>query len=130
MLFFITILFACQLLGEAIAAAAQLPIPGPVIGMIILLVGLLINKGIPEELGHIADALLSNLTLLFVPAGVGIMIHAHLIVTDILPIALSIVLSTILTIIVTGALMSWLNQKPRKLFPGSKSPENSGESQS
>jgi putative effector of murein hydrolase LrgA (UPF0299 family) len=108
MLGYLTLIFCCQLAGELTVAASGLPVPGPVAGMVILFAGLLVNGGIPAQLADIADALLANLALLFVPAGVGVMLHAGLIGRDWLPISAALIASTALTIAVTGLLMKWL----------------------
>ena len=108
MLFFFIILLSCQLAGEIIVIAAGLPLPGPVVGMALLLTGLLIRGRIPPDLDRMGDALLSHLSLLFVPAGVGVMLHAELLGAELLPIAASIIFSTMLTIAVTALLMQWL----------------------
>ena len=73
MIFHLTVILGCQLAGELIAAAAGLPLPGPVLGMVILFAGLMF-RGLPRGLATVADALLGNLSLLFVPAGVGVML--------------------------------------------------------
>jgi putative effector of murein hydrolase LrgA (UPF0299 family) len=111
MLGFFTLLLVCQLVGEAIVAATGIPVPGPVVGMAILFAGLLIRGGIPEGLAVTADTLLTHLSLLFVPAGVGVMVHARLIGTEILPITVSLVVSTLLTIAVTALLMRLLSRR-------------------
>jgi putative effector of murein hydrolase LrgA (UPF0299 family) len=108
MLFYLTLIFCCQLIGELIAAASGLPIPGPVLGMALLFAGLLIRGSIPEDLGGAADALLNHLSLLFIPAGVGVMLHIDLIGNELLPVSVALVASTVLTIAVTGLLMAWL----------------------
>lgn len=108
MLFYLTLVLVCQLAGELIAMTAGLPLPGPVIGMAILLTGLLIRGSVPDDLAKVADALLDNLSLLFVPAGVGVMLHAGLIGRDWLPISIALVASTLATIAVTALVMSWL----------------------
>jgi putative effector of murein hydrolase LrgA (UPF0299 family) len=108
MLFYLTLILVCQLAGELIAMAAGLPLPGPVIGMAILLTGLLIRGSVPDNLATVGDALLDNLSLLFVPAGVGVMLHAGLIGRDWLPISIALVASTLATIAVTALVMSWL----------------------
>lgn len=110
MLAYLTVIFACQLAGELIVAATGLPLPGPVIGMALLFCGLLINGGIPDELADVGDALLSNMSLLFVPAGVGVMLHAALLGRDIVPISFALIGSTILTIAVTAYIMSKLSK--------------------
>jgi len=110
MLSWLTVILACQLAGELIVKAIGLPVPGPVCGMVLLFCGLLIRRGIPEGLQRVGDALLSNLSLLFVPAGVGVMLHARLIGKDWLPISVALVASTALTIAVTALVMAWLNR--------------------
>jgi holin-like protein len=108
MLFYLTLIFSCQLAGEFIVVTSGISMPGPVVGMLLLFCGLLIRGSIPKELDAAANALLAHLSLLFVPAGVGIMLHAHLVAEQLLPIGVSLVVSTVLTIAVTGSLMAWL----------------------
>jgi holin-like protein len=118
---YLTLLLACQLAGELLVAATHLPVPGPVCGMALLFVGLLIF-GLPDDLAKLGEALLSNLSLLFVPAGVGIMLHAQLMSREWLPIAASIIVSTLATVVVTALLMKYIGPKdlPGDL-PGDKS---------
>ena len=107
MLNFLIVLLVCQLTGEVIVLATGIPLPGPVIGMALLFVGLLLRGEVPRALEQMADGLLSNLSLLFVPAGVGVMLHAELVGEELLPIAVSLVVSTLITIVVTA----WVMQK-------------------
>jgi putative effector of murein hydrolase LrgA (UPF0299 family) len=108
MLHYLTLVFCCQLAGELIVTALAAPLPGPVLGMAILLAGLIGNGGIPDDLAKVADGFLANLSLLFVPAGTGIMLHVGLISRDLVPIAASLVISTVATIAVTAATMAVL----------------------
>lgn len=110
MLFYLTVILACQLIGELITVASGLPIPGPVIGMVLLLAGLLIKGGIPDELATVGDAFLTNLSLLFVPAGVGVMLHIALIGEEGLAITLALIGSTLATIAVTAVVMRLLSR--------------------
>lgn len=103
-----SMLLACQFLGELLARGLSLPIPGPVIGMVILLVGLMIRGKVPSSLRIAGEGLLRYLTLLFVPAGVGLMVHGHLIADDWIPIVATLVLSTALTLAVTAWVMTRL----------------------
>ena len=107
MLSFFIVLLVCQLSGEVLVVFTGIPLPGPVLGMLLLFIGLLLRGGIPEGLNKMADGLLSHLSLLFVPAGVGVIAHAQLIGTELLPIAISLFLSTFITIVVTA----WVMQK-------------------
>ncbi len=111
MLFYLTLIFCCQLLGELLTAASGLPVPGPVVGMALLFSGLLVRGSIPDDLHTVADTLLTHLSLLFVPAGVGVMLHARLIGSELVPISVSLVASTVLTIAVTGISMAWLGRR-------------------
>ena len=97
-----TVLLAYQCLGELIAYAGNLPIPGAVIGMILLLASLSLRPGLASAIESDALALLRFLPLLFVPAGVGIMAFAGRVAHDLLPIAVSVVVCTALTIVVTA----------------------------
>ena len=106
----LTLIFCCQLAGESLARVAALPIPGPVCGMALLFAGLLLRGGLPDDLAKVGDALLGNLSLLFVPAGVGVMLHLRLIEAEILPISVALIASTLITVAVTATLMQWLNR--------------------
>jgi holin-like protein len=110
MLGYLTLLLSCQLAGELLVAATGLPVPGPVCGMALLFAGLLIF-GLPDDLAKIGETLLSNLSLLFVPAGVGVMLHAKLMAQDWLPIAAALVISTMATVVVTALLMKFIGPR-------------------
>jgi holin-like protein len=69
------ILLVFQLIGEVLAQLFALPVPGPVIGMALLFVALALRGGPSVELRDTAQNLLQHLSLLFVPAGVGVMLH-------------------------------------------------------
>ncbi len=104
----LAVLLLCQLFGELIVVYLGLPVPGPVVGMILLFAGLMIHGNIPEPLAQTTSALLQQLSLLFVPAGVGVMTHLTLLGNQWLPLTASLVISTLLTIAVTGLLMQKL----------------------
>jgi holin-like protein len=106
MIGYLTLLLSCQLAGELLVAATGLPVPGPVCGMVLLFLGLLVF-GLPDDLAALGETLLSNLSLLFVPAGVGIMLHAQLLSREWLPIGVALVVSTLATVVVTGLLMNY-----------------------
>lgn len=108
-------LLAFQLLGEAIAHGAQLPLPGPVIGMALLFLAWPLLERLQQRLEHSADALLGNFGLLFVPAGVGVMVHAHLLAQWWGPLLLAVLLSTAGTMAVGALLFQWLAKWKAKL---------------
>src|SRR5690554_522789 len=98
-------------MGELLARGLMLPVPGPVFGMVILLAGLMIRGKVPESLRLTGEGLLRYLTLLFVPAGVGLMVHFQLIGQDLWPILITLVLSTALTLGVTAWVLDRLNRR-------------------
>jgi holin-like protein len=108
----VTALLACQLAGEIAARALHLPVPGPVVGMVILFVVMLLRRrDAPEALGATADGLLGNLGLLFVPAGVGVVLHLPLLARDWAPLSLAVVAGTLAAIAATGRVAQALLRK-------------------
>lgn len=107
MLLGLLILLVCQLLGELVVMAVGLPIPGPVIGMLILFFGLMAYGEVPDCLRFPAESLLRYLALLFVPAGVGLIQHLELVQQEWLAILLTLVASTAIALLVTG----WVFQR-------------------
>jgi holin-like protein len=90
----VTLLLVYQLTGEILVRLLGLPIPGPVLGMVMLFVTLMIRGNAPDSLSEASSALLSHLSLLFVPAGVGMMTHFGRIADEWLPITLALFLTT------------------------------------
>lgn len=99
-----TLLLLCQLAGEAIRVAAGLPVPGPVIGLFLLLLGLIVSRRSAPWLDTTATGLLRHLSLLFVPASVGLIQHADRLRAEWLPLLAAVVVSTVAAIAV-GALV-------------------------
>jgi len=71
-------LLLAQSAGEALVRLAGAPLPGPVLGLLLMLVALRWAP-VQRHVGAAADALLAHLSLLFVPVGVGVMTHFALI---------------------------------------------------
>lgn len=108
-----------QLAGELIQNLGGLPVPGPVIGMALLLAALVCTGRLPDELDRIANGLLAYLPMLFVPAGVGIMVHFDLIKGQLLAITAAVVISSFLAIVATAVTMNaveWTLQAIRDRF--------------
>lgn len=101
-------LLCCQLMGELIVVGLDLSLPGPVIGMAIMFVGLSIYGRVPDSLSNTSQGLLGQLSLLFVPAGVGIMTHLNLLQAQWLPLMLALVASSLVGLAVTAWMTQWL----------------------
>lgn len=115
----VTLLLVFQLIGEGLSLAFSLSIPGPVIGMLLLFLALLlfykikknnINKQQNDALSTSSSAILSHLSLLFIPAGVGLIVHIDRLEDQWLPIICAITLGSIITMAVTAWVMSFLNR--------------------
>lgn len=100
----LAILLLAQSAGEVLARLAGLPLPGPVLGLLILLVAL--NwEAVRAPVGAAADVLLAHLSLLFVPVGVGVMTHVGLITEHGLRMLVVIVVSTWVGLAVTALVL-------------------------
>ncbi len=105
MLAALTQLLLFQLAGEVIARGLDLAVPGPVLGMLLLFLALLLRGGHNHELQTTSQNLLQHLSLLFVPAGTGIMLHMHRIADEWPALLVSLLFSTAAALIVTGLVM-------------------------
>jgi holin-like protein len=106
----ITLLLLCQLAGEVVVRFTGLPLPGPVVGMVLLFVGLVVRGRVPVPLDITVKGILANFGVLFIPASVGVMVHLDAIRAEALPIAGAVVISTSLTLVVCGRLMQRLSK--------------------
>ena len=105
------ILLLCQSGGELIARGTALPLPGPVLGMLILLLALNLPT-LRRPVGAAADALLGHLSLLFVPVGVGVIAHLQLVTDFGARLLLVLVVSTWAGMAVTALLLHRLWRPP------------------
>ena len=107
----ITVLLVYQLVGEALVQAIGLPVPGPVVGMLLLFITLVARGRVPGTFRNTAQQLLSHLSLLFVPAGVGVMLHFGRLSEEWLALATALVASTVITIAATALAMRLLQRR-------------------
>jgi putative effector of murein hydrolase LrgA (UPF0299 family) len=101
-----------QLVGEVLARGLNLPAPGPVVGLALLVAALAAYRAwrpfdderlARSELGRAADGLLSSLSLFFVPAGVGVVQYLGLLQAHGIALAAALIVSTLLTLVATVA---------------------------
>lgn len=104
------VLLLFQLIGELITRLSGIPVPGPVLGMTLLLLAVLLLKRVPKGLRAASEGLLRYLPLLFVPAGVGLINHGLLLKQDIWVISITLVVSTVITLVVTVLVLQWLKK--------------------
>jgi holin-like protein len=125
----LAVLLIFQFVGELVRAVTRLPVPGPVIGMVLLLIALMVKLPMPASIHATSRKLLAYLGLLFVPAGVGIMTRLPMIGAHWLPILIAVVGSTIITTVITALVMRGLERLGRLSWRsiGSHQPSPSAE---
>ncbi|MBL4900626.1 MAG: CidA/LrgA family protein [Colwellia sp.] len=101
----LTLLLVHQLLGEVLSRLLQIPIPGPVLGMLLLFLSLFFFNKINSTVNESSSAILSHLSLLFIPAGVGLMTHFSRLKQVWLPISMTLFLGAIISFVATAWLM-------------------------
>ena len=104
------IIFMFQLVGEAAQKMSGLPVPGPVIGLILMLSCLTLYK--KQQNGHLetlrsqlilaSETLIKYLSLLFVPIGVGVVMHLQLLESQLIKVFAILLIGTITTIVFTA----------------------------
>ena len=95
-----------QLLGEVTVRLLNMSMPGPVIGLVYMLIFLVVHHKFrgsdPLALTHVSSNLLAHLSLLFVPAGVGVITHLDKIASQWLPIVIALLVGSFVTLAVTA----------------------------
>jgi holin-like protein len=106
------IIFFYQLLGEAIQKIFEINIPGPVIGLILLLLSFIIfskklthSKKIIKEISVTSNQIINYLSLLFVPIGVGVVMHINYLGDNLFKIFSIIIIATLATLVFTAFVM-------------------------
>lgn len=94
-----------QGIGEIISKVVIPLIPGPVIGLLLLLGWLAIRKGVSENVDAVATTLVQHLGLLFVPAAVGVVLFWPQLKAQALPVVAALVGSVVLTVAVPALIL-------------------------
>ncbi|WP_024930356.1 CidA/LrgA family protein [Methylophilus sp. OH31] len=98
-------LFLWQGLGELLSKFFLPGIPGPVLGLLLLLTFLCLRKQVDSDLALVADSFRQHLGLLFVPASVGVLLFLPELQTHALAVSTALLVSVILTIAVTALVL-------------------------
>lgn len=108
------IILGIYLIGELISGLLDLPIPGNILGMLILLV-LLSTKIIKvDQIETISTFLLDHLAFFFIPAGVGLMTSVGVIKDTWLKLIIVCILTTLIVIVSTGLIVQFVSRKLTK----------------
>lgn len=115
----IALLFACELAGSFIRHLLGLPLPGSVLGMLVLLVWLAAWPRPRLTLDAVTAWLTAHLSIMFVPAAVGVIQQGPALMRYGIALGLATAFSTVLTLIVTvlvfRATVGWLDRRQARL---------------
>ena len=98
----LAVLLVFQLIGEVIVQWLRLPLPGPLIGMLLLFAVLIVRRGIPDWLRDTATGMLQHLMLLFIPAVTGVIVYFEQLGDDWLAFVVAAIACTAISIVVTA----------------------------
>ena len=104
-------LLVFQLLGESLVLVLGAPVPGPVVGLALLLLTLVLRPAVLDPLRPTVQTLLQHLSLLFVPAAVGVMQHLQRLGDEALAIGVALVVSTLVCMATSAWTMLWLMKR-------------------
>lgn len=105
------IIFSISLMGEALSFLFHLPIPGSIIGLILLFLALQFKVLRLRHVQMVGNFLLANMTILFLPPAVGIMEKFQVILPYLFPIALIIVGALVINVIVIALVVSFIKNR-------------------
>ena len=105
-------ILACQGLGELVSHFLLPFIPGPVVGLVLMLAFLVLRKSVPESVDLVAGVLVGNLGLLFVPAAVGVVLFWPQLIAHALAIACALLASVVLTIATVALVLRVAAREP------------------
>ncbi len=114
----LTLMLLYQLGGELLVRLLGLPVPGPVVGMTLLFLTLLARGHVSHETREHVGSFLQHMSLFFVPAGVGVMVHLQRVAEEWLPITLALVISTFAGMAVTAWVIKAMLPKGADHAPG------------
>jgi holin-like protein len=100
-----------QGIGEIVSRFLVPLIPGPVVGLALLLIWLQLRRGVPEAVDLVATTLTRHLGLLFVPAAVGVVMFWPHLKSNAVPIVCALVASVVLTIAVSAVVLRLLSRE-------------------
>lgn len=91
-------LILCQIIGDLIARSLSIPIPGPILGILLLLLYFLWRGEIPEDIARAGDLLIAWLPFLILPAGAGIILYLGALASEAFAILVALLVSTVIAL--------------------------------
>ncbi len=97
--------------GQAISKLTHIPVPGSVLGMILLTLALMVGVVKLEQVEEVGTFLIKNMSVMFIPPGVGVILYWSLVKKEFLPISVALVLSFALTMVLTAKVVELVRRK-------------------
>lgn len=113
MVYAVTVLLLCQLMGEGIVQWTGLPLPGPLVGMMLLFIGLVFRGRVPVALDLTTGTLFRHMMLFFIPIVVGVMMHVDRVAAEWLPFLAACLVGAAVTLVVTALTLQWMLKRRR-----------------
>ena len=105
------IIFMISLVGEGISSVFHLPVPGSIIGLVLLFLGLQFKLLRLRHISMVGNFLLANMTILFLPPAVGIMDKFQVIAPYLLPIILIVLGAIVLNVCVIAVVVQLIKTR-------------------
>jgi len=105
-------IFAYLSAGEIIVRVAGIPLPGPIVGLALMLLDFFVNRQADPEVAQVFDGVAKHLAVLFVPAGAGVVAHSVTLSAGLPALLSAIFLGTIATLLATAVAFSFLKRDP------------------
>ncbi len=110
----VAIIFAVTCVGEILKYFIPLPIPASIYGLVIMIILLATKMVKLEQVKDVADFLIEIMPLMFIPAGVGIIVSWKQVRGIILPVCVTVFITTCLVMIVTGKVTDFMVSRKEK----------------
>ncbi len=96
--------------GQAISSLTHIPVPGSVLGMILLTLALMTGVVKLEHVEEVGTFLIRNMSVMFIPPGVGVIVYWSLVRKDLLPISVALVVSFFFTMVLTAKVVELIRR--------------------
>lgn len=116
-----SVIFGCLAIGELMSWGLSVPIPGSIIGLLVLTAALQMKIVKISSVKGISTFLISNMGFFFVPPGVALMLYFDIIAREWIPITAATIGSTVIVLIVTGLVLQYMHKRHHNRLPHNRS---------
>ncbi len=106
----LAIILGFLFVGQAVSKFTHIPVPGSVLGMILLTLALMARVVKLEHVEEVGGFLIKNMSVMFIPPGVGVIVYWSLVKQQLLPITAALVVSFAVTIVLTAKVVELIRR--------------------